>query len=160
MADPKPFIQFQEDYSAKNVELIQQLFGEYQAGLGVDLDFQDFERELEKLPGDYSPPQGAILMCHYKGELAGCIALKSHTKDICEMKRLFVRPAFRKLSLGRLLSKELMKIAKNKGYKKMRLDSLPFMKPAQALYFSLGFREVPPYYPNPIEGTLYMEADL
>jgi ribosomal protein S18 acetylase RimI-like enzyme len=136
------------------------LFKEYASGLGVDLCFQDFEHELKELPGEYSEPNGCILLAFLDSELAGCVALRSFSPGICEMKRMYVRPTFRGKGIGRVLAQDVIREARNRGYKKMRLDSLPTMKEAQALYRSLGFREIHAYRPNPIEGAIYMELTL
>ena len=131
---------------------------EYAQSLGFSLCFQDFDKELANLPGDYSPPEGRLLLAEYQGELAGCVALHKLEADICEMKRLYVRPEFRKLKLGRTLAESLIAEARVIGYQRMRLDTVaPVMPTAVSLYRQLGFREIAAYRANPIEGALYME---
>ena len=110
------------------------------------------------LPGDYSPPEGRLLLAEYEGHLAGCVALHKLEADICEMKRLYVRPPFRRLKLGRALAESVITEARGIGYQRMRLDTIaPLMSTAVSLYRQLGFREIAPYRTNPIEGALYME---
>ena len=140
------------------------IFREYAASLDVDLCFQDFDEELAALPGDYAPPGGHLLLAHVEGELAGCGALRPLNDvdyaNACEMKRLYVRPAFRKFGLGRLLAQALLDEARRVGYSVMLLDTLDDMEAARELYASLGFEEIPPYYFNPIPGAHYLKADL
>ncbi len=140
------------------------IFREYAASLDVDLCFQDFDEELAALPGDYAPPGGHLLLAHVEGELAGCGALRPLNDvdyaNACEMKRLYVRPAFRKFGLGRLLAQALLDEARRVGYSVMLLDTLDDMEAARELYASLGFEEIPPYYFNPIAGAHYLKADL
>ncbi|HEY6866282.1 MAG TPA: GNAT family N-acetyltransferase [Candidatus Eisenbacteria bacterium] len=139
---------------------IRRLMREYADALGVDLCFQGFDRELEELPGDYAPPRGALLVAGPPGALAGCVALRALEADACEMKRLFVRPGFRGTGLGGRLARAVLDEARRIGYRRMRLDTLPMMVEAIALYHRLGFREIEPYRHNPVPGTLYMEAAL
>ncbi len=150
--------------SDAQLELTRALFGEYAAGLTVDLCFQNFDAELAGLPGDYAPPAGALLLAYVDGALAGCGALRSLTDvdyaNACEMKRLFVRPAFRGHGLGRLLTQRLMDCARTAGYSVLLLDTLDDMEAARGLYTTLGFAEIPPYYFNPIAGAHYLKADL
>jgi putative acetyltransferase len=140
------------------------LFREYAAGLGVDLCFQNFEAELAALPGDYAAPQGALLLAWVDGELAGCGAFRPLADvdyaNACEMKRLYVRRAFRRFGLGRLLAQALIDGALQAGYSAMLLDTLDDMEAARGLYATLGFEEVPPYYYNPIPGAHYLKVDL
>lgn len=136
------------------------LFEEYAESLGFDLDFQGFDEELANLPGEYAPPKGYLLLAEYEGQLAGCVALKQLEDPICEMKRLYVRPEFRGLGIGRALAEAVIAQARNIGYTRMRLDTAPSMEAARTLYRSLGFRQIGPYRYNPIEGAIFMELEL
>ena len=136
------------------------LFEEYQAALGVDLGFQDFQNELATLPGHYAAPGGRLLLASSESLVAGCVALRPLSGDGCEMKRLFVRPAFRASGLGRMLAERVIAEARSIGYRRMCLDTLPSMGRAQQLYEALGFREIEPYRFNPIAGTKYLALIL
>lgn len=142
------------------IEVIRKLFLEYARSLEIDLDFQDFETELNTLPGKYQPPDGALILALVEGKEAGCIALRKISKDICEMKRLYVRDEYRGLGLGKKLVGMIIDEAVNKNYQYMRLDTLPTMKSAQSLYLSFGFYDIEPYVYNPIQGTRFMELKL
>ena len=147
--------------SLDDIENARSLFKEYAAWLEIDLCFQNFEKELSELPGDYAPPGGRLLLASVNKTLAGCIALKKIGEGVCEMKRLFVRPEFRGKSLGRGLAQAIIGNARQIGYKRMRLDTLPpKMNDAIALYQSLGFKEIEPYYRNPVPGAKFMELKL
>lgn len=139
----------------------RELFQEYAQSLGVNLCFQNFEQELAGLPGHYAPPEGRLLLAEYEGLLAGCVALHKWESGICEMKRLYLRPAFRGKGFGRKLAEAIIAEARNIGYQRMRLDTIePIMKDAVEMYRKLGFREIEPYRPNPIAGAMYMELQL
>ncbi len=143
-----------------DIESARQLFLEYAKSLNFDLCFQGFDEELKNLPGDYSSPEGELLLAYSEGKLAGCIAFRKFENDICEMKRLYLRNEFRGQGIGRQLTVRVINDAKKIGYKKMRLDTLPSMKEAIKLYKDLGFKEINPYRYNPIEGVCYMELEL
>jgi ribosomal protein S18 acetylase RimI-like enzyme len=136
------------------------LFEEYATSLGIDLCFQGFEKELAGLPGAYAPPEGRLLVAREDGRTAGCIALRPLKPGVCEMKRLYVRPAFRTHGIGRVLVDRIIHEARQAGYRHMRLDTLPSMAAALALYHRLGFREIAPYYENPVEGAVFLELQL
>ena len=138
----------------------KRLFLEYADSLGFDLCFQDFEREFDRMPGDYVPPGGRLRLAVVDGAAAGCIAIRKLGVDICEMKRLYVRPAFRGRGIGRRLAGAVVRDARSLGYRAIRLDTIPEMAEATALYRSLGFVEIEPYRYNPIPGALYMELVL
>jgi putative acetyltransferase len=146
------------------IDATRMIFREYEASLEVDLCFQNFETELATLPGEYALPQGALLLALVDGDVAGCGGMRplpgSDYANACEMKRLFVRPAFRKFGLGRMLAQALLDRGLQAGYSTMLLDTLDDMEAARGLYASLGFEEIPPYYFNPIAGAHYLKVDL
>jgi len=145
----------------EQVAMVRCLFEEYAAWLRLDLSYQGFSAELADLPGAYAPPRGRLFLATHSNQLAGCVALRPIAEEVCEMKRLFVRPAFHGKSIGRRLIESALKEAREIGYKCIRLDTLPpRMNKAIALYRRLGFREIEPYYENPVEGALFMELDL
>jgi len=149
-----------QDCTAKGLNDVRVQFRDYADSLGVDLCFQNFEKELSDLPGDYAPPSGRLLVAVEDSRLAGCVALRRIDDQVCEMKRLYVRPAYRAAGLGRQLAEAVIAAAQDIGYGKMRLDTLPSMKEAIKLYHSLGFAEIPSYRYNPVEGVKYMELAL
>lgn len=149
-----------DGHVAEHVPVVRALFEEYAAALGVDLGFQDFDRELAELPGEYAPPGGRLLLALDGGNPAGCVALRPFEPGVCEMKRLYVRSAFRGTGLGRLLAERIVGAGRDAGYERMRLDTLPAMAAARGLYESLGFVEIEAYRPNPIHGTTYFELVL
>lgn len=138
----------------------RELFIEYAASLPFDLAFQGFDEELAGLPGDYVRPDGGLLVALCDGAPAGCVAFHRWEQATCEMKRLYVRPAFRARGLGRGLAVEVIRLAAQAGYEKMLLDTVPAMTEARALYASLGFVETPPYRRNPVPGTAYLQLCL
>lgn len=142
------------------VEFVRELMREYAASLGFDLGFQGFDHELAALPGDYAPPEGRLFLACCDGQPAGCVALRPLEPGVCEMKRLYVRPACRGRRLGRALAERVVSEARGIGYERMRLDTVPSMRRAQDLYRSLGFYEIEAYRHNPIPGTSFLELLL
>ena len=146
------------------MDVVRDIFREYAESLGVDLAFQDFEAELAALPGDYAPPRGHLLLAEVGGSIAGCCALRpldtADYPNASEMKRLFVRKAFRGFGLGRQLAEATLDAARQAGYACVLLDTLDGMESARALYADLGFEEIPPYYYHPLEGSSYLKADI
>jgi putative acetyltransferase len=145
-------------------DAVREIFREYAQGLDVDLCFQHFDKELARLPGEYAPPGGALLLAKVDGRVAGCCALRALDNtdypNAAEMKRLYVRNDFRNLGLGRQLAEAILDAARESGYSCVLLDTLDDMEAARALYVELGFEEIPPYYHNPIPGAHYLKADL
>ena len=157
-----PSLQFVTE-EGKELNQIRELFREYQQALGEDLCFQSFETELENPLKKYDPNKGAIILAYHENEVCGCIALQSLSdkeEAVCEMKRLYVRPGFRKLGIGRMLVDKILDVAKEKGYKKMKLDTLKKLEAAIDLYKTYGFITTQPYYQNPLGDVVYMEKDL
>lgn len=147
--------------AAGDIDPVRRLFREYATWVEIDLCFQNFEKELADLPGDYAPPAGRLLLALHNGEAAGCVALRKIGEGTCEMKRLFVREAFRGQGLGPKLIEVVIEEAKRIGYERMRLDTLPpKMNQAIKLYRSFGFEEIAPYYDNPVPGAVFMELSL
>ena len=148
----------------RELDEVRAIFREYAEGLGVDLCFQGFDAELESLPGEYALPRGALFLARVDGEVAGCVALRpldaADYPNASEMKRLYVRKAFRGFGLGRHLADAALDAARQAGYACVLLDTLDDMEAARALYEDLGFEEIPPYYHNPIAGAHYLKADL
>ncbi|MCJ0764586.1 GNAT family N-acetyltransferase [Variovorax sp. CYS-02] len=159
-----PQIQLITPVQAADIDTTRELFREYAAGLAIDLYFQAFDSELAALPGDYAEPRGTLLLALVDGAPAGCCALRPlDTVDYpnaAEMKRLYVRRAFRGFGLGRQLAEAILDAARRAGYDCVLLDTLDEMEAARALYEDLGFAEIPPYYHNPVPGAHYLKADL
>jgi len=152
-----------EIYTARlpdEITVIKDLFQEYAESLNFDLDFQDFGEELETLPGKYAPPLGSLLVAKENGETVGCVAVRPLGSEICEMKRLYVKPAHRGKKVGRELAVAIIEEAKRLGYKAMRLDTVEAMKEASALYRALGFQQIDAYTYNPLPGAMYFELKL
>ena len=153
-------LEFKQVTSKERIEQASELFKEYANYLNIDLEFQNFNEELESLPGDYSLPEGCLLLAFYKNKLAGCVALRKFDEGMCEMKRLYVRSGYRGKGIGKALAKQILNTARKLGYTHMRLDTLPFMKEAITLYLSLGFKEIVSYRYNPYEGAKFFELKL
>ena len=146
--------------TAEHWAVARRLIEEYGASLGIDLSFQDFQREIASLRTEYAPPAGVLLLAEHHDSFVGCGAYRKLSDTTCEMKRLYVAPAGRGLGIGRALAVRLIADARACGYLAMRLDTLPAMAAARAMYATLGFREIPPYRYNPIAGTTFMEFAL
>lgn len=161
---PQPRIAIRAASGPEDMATVRELFLEYQSDIGIDLCFQGFSEELAKLPGDYSAPQGGLFLAYVDDDAAGCGAFRplpdSDYANACEMKRLFVRRAFRGFGLGRLLVEQILLQAKQSGYDAMLLDTLSDMEAARQLYQEVGFEEVAPYYHNPLPGAHYLKVDL
>jgi putative acetyltransferase len=159
-----PEIQLLTPDTPEALDATREIMREYADSLGIDLRFQGFEEELASLPGDYAAPAGLLMLAWVDGALAGCGAFRpfpdSDYPNACEMKRLFVRRAFRRFGLGRQIAQALLDAAAQAGYSSMLLDTLDDMEAARELYATLGFEEVPPYYYNPLPGAHYLKADL
>ena len=145
----------------QDLDAVRSLFSEYAGSLDFPLDYQGFDAELAGLPGKYAPPEGALLLARVDGEAAGVVALRRLEPGICEMKRLYVRPAFTGRALGRALAEGIVQTARERGYRRLRLDTIGAkMQAAVKLYRSMGFVEIAPYYPSPVPDTVYMELIL
>jgi putative acetyltransferase len=147
-------------HTGKHLKLIKMLFEEYANSLDFDLAFQDFQEELTTLPGEYAPPKGSLLLAKHENKVDGCVALRELSDGVCEMKRLYVKPQFRGLGVGKSLAEAVIEEARKIGYNRMRLDTAPSMKAARMLYASLGFKQISPYRYNPLEGAVFMELML
>jgi ribosomal protein S18 acetylase RimI-like enzyme len=161
---PVPHIQIITPATPAEFQATRQMFREYAQQLGLDLSFQNFDAELDDLPGEYVEPQGALLLAMVDGHLAGCCALRplisSDYPNACELKRLYVRDTHRRLGLGRQLAEAILDAARVAGYHHVLLDTLSEMESARALYEDLDFKEIAPYYHNPIAGAHYLKVDL
>jgi len=157
---PRPELVIVPASGAHHLAAARELCLEYAASLNFDLCFQNFDAELAALPGDYAPPRGAIMLASSAGAFAGCVAMRPLEADICELKRLYVRPAFRGSGAGRRLTAAIIEAARKAGYRRMRLDTIGTMLEAIGLYRSFGFREIAPYRHNPIAGAAYFELVL
>lgn len=144
----------------KEIKETRALFQEYAESLGIDLCFQNFDQELQTLPGAYAPPKGSLLLAKKGSEIVGCVAMRSLAPNTCEMKRLYVRPEYRSEGIGRRLTASIIAEAHKARYKYIRLDTLSSMEDAKVLYRSFGFQEILPYYHNPNPGTIYFELRL
>jgi GNAT superfamily N-acetyltransferase len=150
-----------EARTPENIAHVRRLFRAYGDWLDVDLCFQGFERELAELPGCYAPPAGRLLIARVGGEVVGCIGLRPLEPRVCEMKRLWVEPGFAGQGIGRTLAEAIIAAARQIGYQRMCLDTIPARMPAaQHLYAALGFREIPAYYHNPLAGVVMLELEL
>ena len=149
-----------DGHGEEKLPAVRRLFEEYAASLEVDLAFQDFERELRDLPGEYAPPAGRLLLALAGDDPAGCVALRPYEPEVCEMKRLYVRPPFQGTGLGRRLAEAIVQAGQGADYRLMRLDTLPSMEAARRLYRSLGFEEIEAYRHNPVHGTTFFQLDL
>lgn len=162
--DIRPDVALVVPQSAALIAATRGIFREYASTLSVDLCFQGFDDEVASLPGEYAEPHGALLLALVDGEVAGCCALRSLANvdypNACEMKRLYVRRAFRCFGLGRQLAEAILDKAREAAFDSVLLDTLDEMEAARALYEELGFVEIPPYYHNPIAGAHYLKADL
>ncbi|MBM3362336.1 MAG: GNAT family N-acetyltransferase [Betaproteobacteria bacterium] len=160
----RPELSFTTPSSPEELAATREIFQEYADGLGVDLCFQDFQTELAELPGEYAPPRGALCLAYIHGRLAACCALRRlDTVDYpnaAELKRLYVRKPFRRFGLGRQLAERMLDAARAAGYHCVLLDTLDDMEAARQLYAELGFREIAPYYHNPLPGSHYLKVDL
>ena len=153
-------VEFQHITGQDKLQEVKQLLTEYAESLNIDLAFQNFETELKELPGKYCPPDGALILVTVDGNASGCVALRRISDDICEMKRLYVRDAYRGLGIGRKLVAMVIEEAARLGYRYIRLDTLPTMEKALELYRASGFYEIEPYVFNPIKGTRFLELKL
>ena len=150
-----------EAETSTQIAQARELFLEYAQSLGFSLCFQNFDKELAELPGDYAAPDGRLLLAEHEGKVAGCVALHRLESSTCEMKRLYLRPEFRGKRWGGALAECVIAEARRIGYHRMRLDTVePLMGDAVAMYRKMGFKEIPPYRPNPIAGAIYMELEL
>ena len=160
MATGSALLTIRDAHAGEALAAARQLFEEYAASLDLSLSFQRFDEELASLPGTYAPPRGRLLLACRGKESIGCVALRPLEEGTCEMKRLYVRPAYRTGGVGQLLAERLIHEAATAGYRRMRLDSLPTMENALKLYRRFGFREIAPYTTNPVQGAVFLELQL
>ena len=160
MAAGRIAIEIVPAHESPALDRARRLIEEYAASLEFDLGFQGFAEELAGLPGAYAPPSGRLMLAQAHGEAAGCVAVRPLVPGVCDMKRLYVRPAFRGSGLGRRRVEAAVREARAAGYRRMRLDTVATMAAARDLYRSLGFVPVPPYRHNPMAGAEFMELDL
>jgi putative acetyltransferase len=153
-------LSIRDAHSAADLREARTLFEEYAAVLDHDLYLEGFQKELDTLPGQYARPAGRLLLASWDDALAGCVAMRWLEPGTCEMKRLYVRPAFRSLKVGRRLAERLIQEARDAGYRRIRLDTLPSMAPAISLYRHLGFHPIESYQENPIPGAVFLELQL
>ncbi len=156
----EPLFRVRRAQGGEDLEHVRALFLEYARSLEFDLCFQDFDSELAGLPGEYAEPRGCVLLAVDGDDLLGCVALRPLEPGACEMKRLYVRPQHRGRGIGKFLAKTIIHAGRERGYRTMRLDTVPSMADAIALYRSLGFRPIAPYRENPVPGALFFELPL
>lgn len=157
---PELNIKFELATTGEEFDFAKDLFQQYAKSLSIDLSFQDFTNELKTIDKQYSKPGGALLLAYDNNAAIGCVALRKFDSETAELKRMFIRPEYRKHKIGKKLLELITEIAKELNYKKMRLDTLPDMEQAQRIYKAHGFYEIPPYRFNPVPGTVYMEKEL
>lgn len=153
-------IRIVDGHGAERIADARSLLLEYASTLNFELCFQNFQSELDGLPGAYAPPRGRLLLAVEGDSAGGCVAMRALEPSVCEMKRLYVQSAFRGRGVGRMLVESILAAAAEVGYQRMRLDTVPAMRSAIELYRSVGFREIPPYCHNPVEGAVFLELDL
>jgi putative acetyltransferase len=153
-------MEFDNAKSGEALCIARDLFTEYASSLGFNLCFQNFDKELDGLPGEYAPPGGRLIIAMDEGKAVGCVALRKIEDGVCEMKRLYVRPAYRGKGIGKKLVEAIIEEAEKIGYIQMRLDTVPSMKEAIALYRLMGFHQIEPYRVNPVEGAMFFELAL
>ena len=157
----RPAVHVEEAVREPEVDAVRALFVEYAGTLPFDLDYQGFDNEISAFPGKYAPPGGVLQLAHVDDMPAGAIGLRPLAPDVAEVKRLYVRPTYQGLGIGRLLVERVIESGRRIGYRKLRLDTIrDLMAPAEALYRSVGFNEIPPYYENPIPNAVYYELKL
>jgi GNAT superfamily N-acetyltransferase len=144
----------------EQLEAVRSIFREYAESLGIDLGFQNFDAELAELPGKFAAPRGRVLLAYHDAQIIGCVAVRPLDDTTCEMKRLYVRPAGRGLQAGMQLATRICVVARESGYRRIRLDTLPTMHAARRLYASLGFEPIPAYVFNPFPDAIFLECDL